>query len=171
MAVSNSRGRPEAQRCPGKRDIEQSLIALAAVFDAQQVNVIRHGDGVERAFDIQRIDRRGELVIRSTHIGTMRGILAARGAQQLRRPPAARKNDMREKRLRGIRHVRHFVQRQPQLVMRLCPMNGQIAGAHAHDMREHRAGQQDESSQESHAGASGTACTFPAASRCWRMCR
>src|ERR1035441_7964337 len=78
---------------------------------------------------------------------------------------------MREKRLRGIRDVRHFVQRQPELVVRQRSADGQIAGTHAHDMRECVAGQEDESGQGSHAGASGTAWTCPAARRCCRMRR
>ncbi len=78
---------------------------------------------------------------------------------------------MREERVRGIRDMRHFVQRQPELIMRQRSADGQVAGTHAHDVREGGTGEEGESGQDSHAGASGTAWTCPATKRCWRMRR
>ena len=92
-------GRPEAKCGAGERDIEESLIALAAIFDAQQVNVVGHGHRGERTLDIQGIDGRGELVIGRTDIGTLSEILVTCGVQQLGLPPAAGEHDVREKRL------------------------------------------------------------------------
>ena len=128
---------------------------FAAVFDAQQVNVVRHGDRGERAFDVQAVDGSGELVIRRTHIGAVRGILAAGRVQQLGRPSAVGENNVGEERLRGIRDVRHFVQRQPELVMRERSADDQIAGTYAHDVGESVAGEQDESGQDSHVRSAG----------------
>ena len=79
-------GRAEAQRRASEGQVEEGLVALAADRDAQQMDVVGHGDGGEGALHFHRVHRRGELVVGGAEVSVAGGIGVALAGRSARAP-------------------------------------------------------------------------------------
>src|SRR5690242_19134632 len=101
------------------------------------MHVVSDGDDVKGAFDIQRIDGSGKFVIDGTEVEALGGVGGAIFFDQAGEGAAARKANVIEQGLLRARDVRHFVERHAQLIAGAAVVDFEIAGAHAHDVREY----------------------------------
>src|SRR5260221_1970082 len=106
------------------------------------MDVVGNGDGVKSAFDIERIDGGGKLIVDGAEVEAPGRVGGAVFFDQAGGGAAARKTNVIEQRLLGARDVRHLVERHAQLVVGAAGIDLEVASAHAHDVGKRQASPQ-----------------------------
>src|SRR5579862_308401 len=98
--------------------------------------VIRDGHRCKSALRFNLVHRCGELVIGNADVGAL--ILAARLVRRFPPTAPAFEANMLQQRLCRVVHVRNFVHRHEQFIVRAIAGYFQLTGAHAHHVRAQR---------------------------------
>jgi hypothetical protein len=116
-----------------------------AVHDTKQMDVIRYRDGMESTLDIEFVYRLREFVIGGAEVNALAPIGCAVLPDKFGIGAAARETDVFKQRLLRACDVPHFVEGHAEFIVRAAIFDMQVAGAHAHYVREH--GDDDQEAQ------------------------